>query len=61
MKNFLEVYCEWGCDAKGTYVKMTMDKDVNNMVEGYDKYTGSDVKVQKTPGDTGTNISKSDL
>ena len=38
-----------------------MDKDVNNMVEGYDKYTGSDVKVQKTPGDTGTNISKSDL
>ena len=31
------------------------------MVEGYEKVTGSDVKVQKTPGAPGTSPSKSDL
>ena len=28
VKKFLRVYYEWGCDAKGMYAKMTMDKDV---------------------------------
>ena len=40
---------------------MTMDKDMNNLVEGYKKYTGGDLKVQKTPRAPGTNQSKSDL
>ena len=31
------------------------------MVEGYEKYTGSDVKVKKIPGAIGTTLSKSDL
>ena len=31
------------------------------MVESYEKYTESDVKVQKTPGAPGTTLSKSDL
>ena len=38
-----------------------MEKDVNKLVEGYDKYTGSGVKVQKTPVNPGTTLSKSDL
>ena len=55
------MYYEWGRDAKGTYAKMTMEKDVKKFVEGYENYTGSDVKVQKNPGDLGTTLSKSDL
>ena len=31
------------------------------MVEGYEKVTGSDVKVQKTQGAPDTTISKSEL
>ena len=61
VKKFLGVYYEWGRDAKGAYAKMTMYKDVKNLVEGYENYTGSDLKVQKTPGDPGTTLSKSDL
>ena len=61
MKNFLGVYYEWGCDAKVAYDKMTIEKDVNKLVELYENYTGSDFKVQKTPGDTGTTLSYSDL
>ena len=38
-----------------------MNKYVKKLVEGYDDYTGSDLKVQKTPGALGTTISKSDL
>ena len=34
VRNFLGVYYEWGCNAKGTYAKMTMEKDVKNIVEG---------------------------
>ena len=36
MKNFLGVYYEWFQDAKGTYEKMTMDKDMKNLIEGYE-------------------------
>ena len=38
-----------------------MNKYVKKLVEGYDDYTGSDLKVQKTPGAIGTTISKSDI
>ena len=38
-----------------------MDKDVRMIVEVYKNYTGSDFKVQKTPGYPGTTLSKSDL
>ena len=61
MKNFLGVYYEWFQDAKGTYEKMTVDKDEKNIVEFYDKYAGSDFKVQRTPGDPDMNLIKSDL
>ena len=61
VKKFLGVYYEWGRDAKGMHEKMTMDKDVKKLLEGCDKYTGGDVKVQKTPGSPGTNLIISDL
>ena len=35
-----------------------MEKDVNKLVDLYDKFTWSDVKVQKTPGAPGTTLSK---
>ena len=28
VKKFLGVYYEWGCDAKGNYSKITMDKEL---------------------------------
>ena len=61
VKNFLGVYYECGRDPKVTYAKMTMEEDVNVLVEGYKKYTGSCVKFQKTPCPPGTTLSKSDL
>ena len=61
VKKFLGVYYEWVCDKKVSYAKMTMEKDVKKLVEGYKKYTGSCVKVQKTPCAPGTTLSKSDL
>ena len=38
-----------------------MKKDAKKLVEGYEKYTGSDLKVQKNPGYPGTTLSKSEL
>ena len=43
------------------YAKMTPEKEVKELVEGYKKYTGTDLRVQKTPRDPGTTLSKSDL
>ena len=45
---------------KATYAKMNMNKYVKKLVEGYEKYTGSELKVQKSPGALGTTISKSE-
>ena len=61
VKKFLRLYYEWGLDAKGSYEKMTTEKGVKNLVEGYENNTGGDVKVQKTPGAPGTTPSKCDL
>ena len=60
VKRFLWGYYEWGCDTKGFCAKTNMDKDVDKLVEGCDKYTVSDIKVHKTHGDPGTNLSKSE-
>ena len=60
VKNFLGVYYKWVHNAIGTYSKITIYKDVNKLVEVYEKYTRSDLKVRKTPGDLGMNISRSD-
>ena len=49
VNNFLVVYYEWGRDAKYTYAKITMDKDVKKLINVYEKYTGGDLKVQKNP------------
>ena len=38
-----------------------MEKDVKKLVEGYKIYTGSDLRIQKTPQAPGTTLSKSDL
>ena len=38
-----------------------MEKDVKKLVDGYDKFIGSDVKFHKTPGGPGTTLNKSDL
>ena len=40
---------------------MTMEKDLDKLVEGYERYTVGEFKVQKKPGDPGMNISKSEL
>ena len=61
LKKFLGVYYEWVRDAKGSYTKTTMEKDVNKLVEVYKKYTGIDVKVQKTPVAPDTTPSKSNF
>ena len=37
-----------------------MNKYVKKLVEGYEKYTESDLNVQKSPGALGITISKSD-
>ena len=36
------------------------EKYVRKLVEGYKNYTGSNLKVQKSPGALGTTISKSE-
>ena len=61
VKKSLGVYYQWGHDAKCMYPKMTMEKDVNKLVEGYKKYTRSDLRIPKTPGAPGKILSKSDL
>ena len=61
MKKFLRVYYKWVHDAKGLYTKITTEKDVKKLVDGYEKFTGNDVKVQKTPGSPSTNICKIEL
>ena len=57
MKKFLGVYHEWGCDMKYNHAKMTTEKDLKKLVEGYNNYNGSGIKVKKTPGSTATNPS----
>ena len=34
MKKFLGMHYEWGRDTKGSYAKMTTEKDVKKLVEG---------------------------
>ena len=52
-KKFNGVYYKWGHDAKGTSSKMTMEKDLKKLADGYEKCSGSDFKGQKRPGATG--------
>ena len=59
MKKFCRLYCEWGHNAKVPYAKMTMEKYDKKLADGYEKFIGSDVKVQKTPGFPSTTLSKS--
>ena len=56
LKKFIVVNYKWCHYDKVPYKKMTMDKDIKILVDGYRKFTGSDFKVQKTPGDPGTTI-----
>ena len=49
VNNFLEDYYERSYGAKGTYAKITIEKDVKKLVEGYRNYMGSDSRVQKPP------------
>ena len=60
VKKFIGVYYKWGHDAKGSNEKMTT-KDIKQLVDGYEKFIGSGVKFQKTPGATGTTLSKCDI
>ena len=43
------------------YSKMTINKDINKLAYGYDKFIWSEVKVQKKPGVPVTTIYKSKL
>ena len=61
VQNLLGVYYKWGNNAKGTYVEMTMEKDIKKLVEVYQNYTGSYLRVQKTSAAPGTTLSKSYL
>ena len=38
-----------------------MEKNIKKLVDGYKKFTGFDVKVQKTPGTPGTSLCNSEL
>ena len=58
---FIGVYYKWGHDSKSLYANINMEKDVNKLVEGYDKFIGNDFKVHKTPGAPGVTLSKIDL
>ena len=58
-RKFLGVCYEWGRDEKYTYAKTTMEKDAKNLIEAYNKYTGSDLKVQKPPGAPDMTLSES--
>ena len=42
-------------------MKNIIGKDVRKFLEGYENYIGSVFKFQKTPGDLGKTLSKSDL
>ena len=46
-KKFLGAYYELGRDEKWMYAKMTMDKDVKKLVNGYGKFIAVGVEVQK--------------
>ena len=61
VRNFLGAYYKWGHNAKGVYAKVTMEKNIKKLVDGYKKFTGVDVKVQKTPGTPGTSLCNSEL
>ena len=54
VNKFIGVYYEWGRGAKGLYAKMTMQKYVNKLVDGYKKFIGGGLKIQKTPCAPGT-------
>ena len=56
VKRFLGLYYEWGHDAKGMYAKITVEKYIKILVDGYKKLTGGDVKDQKTLGAPGTTM-----
>ena len=40
---------------------MAMENSVRKLIEGYEKFIGGGVKVQKTPGAPGTTLNKSEL
>ena len=61
VKKFLGVYYEFGHDAKRYIFENDHEKYAKKIVESHEKYTGSDFKVQKTPGALGTTLIKSDL
>ena len=46
---------------KCLYAKILLEKNVRKLIEGYVKFIGGSVKVQKTPGDTGKTLSKSEI
>ena len=45
IRKFLGLYYKWVHDAKGTYAKMTMEKDPMKLEEAYEKYARSDLRV----------------
>ena len=47
VNKFLGLYYKWGHDAEGPYAQMTMWKYVNKLLDVYDKFIWSDIKVQK--------------
>ena len=58
VKKFLGVYYKWDHNDEVLHKKMTMEKDIKKLVDGYEKFTGSGVKVQKMSGYLSTNPCK---
>ena len=46
---------------KGPFAKITMEKEIKKLVESYENFTGSDLRIQNTPRALGTTLSKIDL
>ena len=61
VKKFLRLYQNGVMMQKVRTQKLTTEKDVQKLVEGYDKNMGGEVKVQEPPGAPGTTPKNSDL
>ena len=61
MKTFLGVFYEWGPDEKGSFVKITMEKNVKKLVIVYKKLNERDFNVSKNQGAPVTTLSKSKI
>ena len=61
VRKFLAMYYEWGQDSKSLYIKITIEKYVQILLDKYEKFTGSDLKLQKLASAPVMTLIKSEL